>query len=279
MATHSTAATDLSALTRLRGAVAKSEPGAVRDAAAQFEALLVQSMLKSMRAASIGGGLFDGGQSGLYRDMLDQQLALEMSRGRGLGLADMLARQLGGEGSAPVRRAGLSARMTHPESLARSATDFVRELLPHARDAAQRLGVSAKAILAQAALETGWGRRMPGRADGTSSWNLFGIKAGSAWTGDSVSVPTLEYDGGVARREQAHFRAYRSPAASFDDYAALLANDPRYAGALARGDDVGAFGRALQDAGYATDPEYAAKIEALAHGEQMRAALEAAGER
>jgi flagellar protein FlgJ len=215
----------------------------------------------------------------MYRDMLDQQLAIEMSRGHGLGLADKVARQLGGEGSAPARRAGLSARIERAPPLAQTAAEFVQQLLPHARDAARRLGVSAKAILAQAALETGWGKRLPGRHDGSTSWNLFGIKAGSGWRGDSVSVPTLEYDGDVARRMQARFRAYGSPAASFADYVALLAHDPRYAGALERGDDVGAFGRALQEAGYATDPDYGRKLEALASGEQMRAALEAAGER
>jgi len=273
------ASTDLTALARLRGAAARSSPDAVREAAGQFAALLVQSMLKSMRAVSFGGGMFDSEQSNMYRDLLDQQLALDMARGHGLGLTDMIARQLGGEGSAPSRRAGLSARVGRPQPLAHSATEFVTQLLPHARDAARRLGVSAKAILAQAALETGWGQRLPSRGDGSTSWNLFGIKAGGGWKGDSVSVPTLEYEGDVARRTQARFRAYGSPAASFADYVALLAKDPRYAGALERGDDVGAFGRALQDAGYATDPDYGRKLEALASGEQMRAALEAAGER
>jgi flagellar protein FlgJ len=272
------ASTDLTALARLRGAAAKSAPGVVREAAGQFAALLLQSMLKSMRAVSFGGGIFDSQQSNMYRDMLDQQLALQMSRGHGLGLTDMIARQLGGEGDAPSRSAGLSARIEHPQMLAQSATEFVKQLLPHARDAARQLGVSAKAILAQAALETGWGQRLPNRGDGSTSWNLFGIKAGGGWKGDSVSVPTIEYAGDVARRAQARFRAYGSPAASFADYVSLL-GDPRYAGALDRGEDVGAFGRALQDAGYATDPDYARKLEALATGEQMRAALEAAGER
>jgi flagellar protein FlgJ len=128
-------------------------------------------------------------------------------------------------------------------------------------------------VLAHAALETGWGRHLPRGHDGASSNNLFGIKAGASWTGDSVSVPTLEYDGDVARRAQSRFRAYASPEASFEDYATLIGGDPRYAEALARGDDIAGYARALQDGGYATDPSYARKLEELARGEQMKAAL------
>jgi peptidoglycan hydrolase FlgJ len=270
------AATDLTALERLRGAASKSAPGAVREAAAQFEALLLQSMLKSMRAANFGGGIFDSDTSNQYRDMLDQQFALELSKGDGIGFGKILAQQLGGEPAATVRRAGLSARTevaSAPSALAASARDFVQQLLPHAQAAARKLGVSAKALLAQAALETGWGQRLPSKADGSSSHNLFGIKAGASWSGDSAVVPTLEYDGDVARRVQARFRAYASPAASFEDYAALIGGDPRYAEALARGEDVRGFGQALQDAGYATDPDYGHKLAELAGSAQMRDAL------
>ena len=281
---------DFTALERLRGAASKAAPAAVREAASQFEALLVQSMLKSMRSVSFANGLFESQDTGMYRDLLDQQLALEMSRGRGLGLADMIVRQLGGDtgtaqerrehavGAASatifVRRAALSARTERASRpLAASAAEFVQQVLPHAREAARKLGVSAKAVLAQAALETGWGRHMPSRPDGSPSFNLFGIKAGSGWRGDSIGVATLEFNDDVAERVQARFRAYASPAASFDDYAELISTDPRYAGALARGDDIAGFARALQEAGYATDPDYARKLDELAHGEQMRAAL------
>src|SRR5262245_26478688 len=252
-------------------------PGALREAAGQFEALLVQSMLKSMRSVSFANGLFESSDTGMYRDMLDQQLALEMSRGRGLGLADMIVRQLGhgeaGTADEPSRKVALSARVDRARALAGTAAEFVQSLMPHAREAARRLGVSAKAVLAQAALETGWGQRVPARADGSTSFNLFGIKAGPSWRGDSVSVPTLEFTDDVAERMQARFRAYASPAASFDDYAGLISSDPRYADALGRGDDLAGFARALQEAGYATDPDYARKLEELAGGEQMRAAL------
>jgi flagellar protein FlgJ len=270
--------TDFSALARLRGAASRSDPAALREAAGQFEALLVQSMLKSMRDTRFGKGLFDNSTTDMYRDLLDRQLSLDLARGKGLGLADMIVRQLGGGTAAPAatpQRVALSARVGDTVSaLAGSAADFVRELWPHAQAAARRLGVSAQALLAQSALETGWGRHVPSRADGTPSFNLFGLKAGSAWRGDSVSVPTLEFEAGTLRREHARFRAYDSIAASFDDYAALISGDERYAGALARGDDIAGFARALQDAGYATDPAYARKLEEIARGEQMRSALE-----
>src|SRR5262245_53815880 len=230
-------------------------------------------MLKSMRSVSFGKGLFDNDQSNMYREMFDQQLAVELTHKRGLGLADMITRHLGGASAPPAQRIALSARITKMPSLSGSPADFVRRVLPYAQAAAHKLGVSAKAVLAHAALETGWGRHLPGRPDGLSSNNLFGIKAGSSWTGDTVSVPTLEQDGDVARRVQARFRAYASPEASFDDYATLLSTEPRYAEALARGDDVAGFARALQEGGYATDPDYARKLEELARGEQMKAAL------
>ena len=152
-------------------------------------------------------------------------------------------------------------------------TGFVRALAPHAELAAKKLGVSVRALLAQAALETGWGRHLPSHGDGSSSNNLFGIKAGSSWDGDKVSVPTLEYENGVAVRRRDHFRAYDSPADSFADYARLLADSPRYAQALGQGENVAGFARALVRGGYATDPAYAAKLTAIANSPQMREAL------
>jgi flagellar protein FlgJ len=151
--------------------------------------------------------------------------------------------------------------------------NFVRALAPHAAEAAKKLGVSVRALLAQAALETGWGKHLPRGGDGSSSFNLFGIKAGSSWDGDKVSVPTLEYENGVAVRKRDAFRAYDSPAASFDDYAQLIANSPRYEQALGQGENIAAFARGLVHGGYATDPAYVAKITAIANSAQMREAL------
>lgn len=151
--------------------------------------------------------------------------------------------------------------------------NFVRALAPHAAVAAKQLGVSVRALLAQAALETGWGKHLPSHGDGSSSNNLFGIKAGSSWGGDKVSVPTLEYENGVAVRKRDQFRAYDSPSESFSDYARLLTDSPRYAQALGQGENIAGFARALMHGGYATDPSYVAKITAIANSAQMREAL------
>ena len=150
---------------------------------------------------------------------------------------------------------------------------FVRALAPHAAAAAKKLGVSVRALLAQAALETGWGKHLPSHGNGSSSFNLFGIKAGSSWDGDKVSVPTLEYENGVAVRRRDNFRAYDSPSGSFADYARLLADSPRYAQALGQGENIAAFARGLMHGGYATDPAYVAKLTAIANSAQMREAL------
>ncbi|MEO8777556.1 MAG: flagellar assembly peptidoglycan hydrolase FlgJ [Rhodanobacter sp.] len=152
---------------------------------------------------------------------------------------------------------------------------FVRALAPQAAVAAKKLGVSVRALLAQAALETGWGKHLPSHGDGSSSNNLFGIKAGSSWEGGRVNVPTVEFEDGVAVRRQAQFRAYASPADSFANYAQLLHDNPRYSGALGKGDDVLGFARGLVNGGYATDPDYAAKVAALANSPAMRQALAA----
>jgi flagellar protein FlgJ len=148
---------------------------------------------------------------------------------------------------------------------------------PHAQAAAKKLGISVRALLAQSALETGWVKHLPSHGDGSSSFNLFGIKAGSSWDGGTVSVPTLEYEDGVAVRKRDSFRAYDSPAASFADYAALLSDSPRYARALGQGENIAGFAHALVRGGYATDPAYAAKLTAIANSAQMREALASAG--
>ncbi|MBK5971043.1 MULTISPECIES: flagellar assembly peptidoglycan hydrolase FlgJ [Thiorhodovibrio] len=140
-----------------------------------------------------------------------------------------------------------------------SPEDFLRVLRPQAEAAAAKLGFDPNVLLAQSALETGWGRRVPRHADGQSSYNLFGIKAHGGWTGDRVSVGTLEYRNGVAQRERWAFRAYPSPAESFQDYVEFLHRNPRYRDVLASPNSR-EFVRGLQRAGYATDPNYANKI-------------------
>jgi flagellar protein FlgJ len=154
---------------------------------------------------------------------------------------------------------------------------FVASIWTHAQQAARELGVDAKALVAQAALETGWGRKLVQRNGGGSSHNLFGIKA-SGWSGERATSGTHEYVDGVRRNETASFRAYTSVGDSFADYVKLLKNSPRYQNALQAGGDVRGFAQGLQKAGYATDPSYAAKIAAIAGGPTIERAIAAVGD-
>ncbi|MBJ7549113.1 flagellar assembly peptidoglycan hydrolase FlgJ [Marinomonas ostreistagni] len=141
-----------------------------------------------------------------------------------------------------------------------SPDSFVEGLWPYAQQAGEKLGVDPKAILAQAALETGWGKYPMAKSDGSPSYNVFGIKADQRWSGDRALVNTVEYRDGVAQQEKAAFRAYDSFAQSFDDYADFLKASERYQNALEVGDNAAMFAAYLQKGGYATDPEYADKI-------------------
>lgn len=148
-----------------------------------------------------------------------------------------------------------------------SPNEFVESLWPHAQKAAEKLGVNPKAILAQAALETGWGKYPIAKEDGAASFNLFGIKADSRWSGDRAVVNTLEFRDGVAKREKAAFRAYDSFSQSFDDYANFLSSSERYKDALQSGNDASMFAASLQRGGYATDPKYSDKINSILESE------------
>jgi peptidoglycan hydrolase FlgJ len=253
---------DFQGLASLKNDAKDKAPTALKEAARQFESLFTQMLLKSMRDANKSFGedsLFGSDQGDMYQDMFDDQIAMQLSKGKGLGLADMLVRQLqGGVQSAEKTSApATSAPAADSHALTTSKEDFLRQLRPHAEQAARELGVDPNALLAQAALETGWGRSVP-------SNNLFGIKAGGDWSGATVSVPTLEFEEGIPVRKVERFRAYDSPADSFRDYAALIRDSSRYASARGAGDNVEAFATALQQGGYATDPHYAQKIAAVA---------------
>ena len=150
-----------------------------------------------------------------------------------------------------------------------SAADFAARMRPHAQAAERQTGIPAHFMVAQAALETGWGRAEPRFADGRTSFNLFGIKAGRGWKGATVEASTLEYVDGQPQRQTERFRAYGSYAEAFADYARLLTESPRYGAAVASRDGAG-FARALQSAGYATDPQYAAKLERIIKGLEAR---------
>ncbi|ENO89529.1 flagellar assembly peptidoglycan hydrolase FlgJ [Thauera linaloolentis] len=153
---------------------------------------------------------------------------------------------------------------------------FVAELWPHAVEASKRTGIPPAFMVAQAALETGWGEKQLRHADGRPSHNLFNIKAGSAWSGRTVDRAVTEYADGRAYTEAARFRAYSSYAESFRDYAELMTRSPRYAGVLGQ-TDAGGFARGLQDAGYATDPQYADKLTRIIGGTTLRSALAGIG--
>lgn len=159
----------------------------------------------------------------------------------------------------------------------RTPEGFVARIWGHAQQAARELGVDPRALVAQAALETGWGRKGISRGNGSDANNLFGIKA-AGWSGERVNAGTHEYVDGVKRSERADFRAYGSAAESFSDYVRLLKNNPRYQQALQAGTNVRKFAQGLQRAGYATDPSYAAKIAAIAAGPTIDRAVAAVGD-
>jgi peptidoglycan hydrolase FlgJ len=266
---------DFAGLEKLKSGAARSDPAALRQVARQFESLFARMMIKSMRAAVGKDPIFGSDQAQTYQGMYDDQLSLELTRGKGLGLADMLVRQLQQSGAtATAAAAGAAAEAGRASGMARapaagsaSSADragFVSQVWPQAQQAAQQLGVHPVSLIAQAALETNWGRSVPRSASGASSNNLFGIKAGASWSGDPVIAGTQEFQGGAAHGTSAAFRAYASPGESFQDYVALLQTNPRFSGALGSGTNVASFAAALQQGGYATDPDYAHKVTAVA---------------
>lgn len=351
--------TDFNGLSKLRAAAKQQSPEATRETAKQFEALFIQMMMKSMRQAMPTEGGFDSEQVRFYQEMFDQQMSLELAKGRGIGLADSIVRQLERQGVSPdeaaalrgstdtgsgmplqrnewrpppvlelsirdaADRVGDAASAERPATIALDAAEariggvvfdpwgrpidvparehavrapappddeaieaveaedgtqhieaaneperwppdsadaYVRQVWPHAERAAARLGVDPEVLVAQSALETGWGRHVMRHADGRPSFNLFGIKADTRWQGERVAVSTLEYVDGIAERQRAWFRAYGGPGESFDDYANFIQQNPRYRHALEVASEPEAYVRGLQDAGYATDPAYADKI-------------------
>lgn len=289
---------DVQGLDSLRKAAKAGDKKALEEAAKQFEGIFVRMMLKSMRDAqdvlADEDSPFNSQQVKFYRDMHDQQMASDLAANGSVGLASIIVQQLGQDSdrytpAAVVRDdgnlSGINQRRLQQTERAReqvlgplsqeaskraafaSPQEFVSTLLPHAEQAAKALGLDARALVAQAAVETGWGQKMIHRGDGRNSHNLFGIKADKRWQGDKAVVPTLEYRDGVARVEKAPFRAYASFAEALEDYAAFIKDNPRYQGALAHGGDSAAYFAALQDAGYATDPQYAEKVINVLNGD------------
>ena len=320
--------------------LAKKDRGeAISQVAHQFESFFVSQMIKGMRDANnvlAADDPFQTQEMQFRQQMLDEQLGVSLSQGKGLGLAEVFERALrsqfgitdtqaakrdeaGGELEsrrvdrapdvpavgvtpspampsadavipannleAPARPGPATAPDITQSPVVRSAlaviepavrgareaidavkerfTDkrsFVDQLAPLARKAAEKLGVDHRVLLAQAALETGWGQSILGDSAGRSSFNLFNIKAGSFWSGGSVGVNTLEFRDGIPRPERARFRAYGSFEESFSDYADMLLGSGRYREAVQKAGDAASFVHGLARAGYATDPQYAPKI-------------------
>lgn len=301
-------AIDVNSLAQTRR-LAKEDPrAAMKSAAQQFEAVFLQMVLKAMRDASPQEGIFDSEQSRMYQSLLDQQLAQTLSARGTTGLAALIERQLSrglpAEQNLPLspatagERAGVRGQFEgagappltptlspqggevyvspqggeRESSVPAPAREFVSRLWPHAGDASRATGIPAHFMIAQAALETGWGRAELRFSDGTPTYNLFGIKAGRGWQGAVAEATTTEYVNGVAQKTVERFRAYSSYAEAFRDYASLLTSNPRYAAVLNQQDAAG-FARGLQRAGYATDPMYAAKLERIIGGQALRAGL------
>ena len=350
MHSNSLSYTDLNAMAQMKAGSKADSPENMERVARQFESLFLNVMVKSMRDANQAfaeGNPLNTPQTRFYQDMYDSQLSVHLAEKQGLGLADVMLRQLSPQKAeaataAPAvaatgerpdhsallarRRLGISlghgevtlgrgAAATQPAATADRAAvaepsrqwqplratqladrsqaavaatnsktrfdspaEFAAAMLPMAEKAAARLGVDPHYLVAQAALETGWGKSIIRGRDGSSSHNLFGIKTHGQWQGGSANVLTSEYRDGVRQQERATFRSYESYEQSFDDYVDFLQSNGRYQQALARTGNADAFFRELQQAGYATDPRYASKVSQIARkliGQNIAAASQA----
>jgi len=263
---------------------------ALAEVARQFETIFLKMMLKSMRDTVPESDLVNNDKARFYQSMYDDQISLDLSKRGDLGLAQMIVNQMGSKETAETvekvaeiqsyretairQQQHKAAAIIKNEAPQRndaitSIDDFAKKLGPAASNAAKELGVDAKILLAQSALETGWGQHIMKNKAGQSSYNMFGIKASHGWEGKTVNVQTVEYEAGLAQKRQATFRAYDSYEDSFNDYVQFLKQNPRYAETLSNVDSNEAFVKGLQKAGYATDPAYANKIMSIVGREQL----------
>ncbi|BDT71035.1 peptidoglycan hydrolase FlgJ [Comamonadaceae bacterium OS-4] len=282
---------DARSLSALKAGADKATPDTIRETAKQFESLFMRELLKSMREATMKSGMLDNAGSDLGTDLFDQQMSVSMS-GQPGGLSDLIAQQLsrqmgvempgstmGMANSSSLQPVKAPDTLTPKSSVGKltasdmaltpvapkkaptsTQADFVSKHTEAANKIEKATGIPASFMLGQAGHETGWGKHQIKNRDGSNSFNLFGIKAGSSWTGKVAEVTTTEYVNGVAQKKVAKFRAYDSFEDSFKDYARLISDSPRYAKAREQTQSVTAFATGLQKAGYATDPEYAAKL-------------------
>lgn len=285
------AAWDAQSLNELKTQAGQDPQANLRPVARQVEGMFVQMMLKSMREALPKDGLFSSDSTRMYTSMYDQQIAQQLTAGKGLGLAEMMVKQMSGGQSEPTEAPSQvpmkfpletvtsyqnqaltqMVRKAMPKTpdgggndaaLSGDSKDFLAQLSLPARLASEQSGVPHHLILAQAALESGWGQRQIKRENGEPSFNLFGVKASSSWKGPTTEITTTEYENGEAKKVKAKFRVYGSYLEALSDYVGLLSRNPRYA-AVTTAATAEQGAQALQSAGYATDPNYARKLTSM----------------
>lgn len=287
---------DSRSIDALRSSAARDPKAAIKEAAKQFEGLFMQELMKSMRQATLASGMLENSGTKMGTEMLDTQFAAKMTGLPG-GLSELIAKQLERQMGGSTAQTPGNAALTLPGAVSASAAGrlawpaaaagapssgstagartaatlpvpagqerqagFVRQHTEAARAAEAQTGIPAGFMVAQAAHESGWGRREIKNGDGSNSFNVFGIKAGANWKGPVAEVTTTEFINGEPRRVTAKFRAYQSYEESFRDYATLMKDSPRYAGVVANAGSAQGFAQGLQKAGYATDPAYADKL-------------------
>lgn len=286
---------DFTGLNELKIQAAQDAKSALPEVAKQFEGIFLQSMLKSMRMGQHfldENSPFRGRDRETFQEMLDAQYASNIASSRGVGLADMLTQQL----TAIENKANSESVATHTPAFELNPPaqqdevlsteknqafnhidDFVQSLWPKAKEAASVIGLDPKILMAQAALETGWGKFIAKDANGSSSNNLFNIKAGNNNAYDTVDVKTTEYIADTPIKMNASFRKYPSIEQSFNDYISLIKGNERYQNALANAQDPEHYVYELHKAGYATDPRYSAKILSIYRGDELNQAMQRCG--
>ncbi|MDZ7323063.1 flagellar assembly peptidoglycan hydrolase FlgJ [Kosakonia sacchari] len=285
------AAFDAHSLDKLKLAARNDSPDALKAVAKQMEGLFVQMMLKSMRQASFKDGLFNTQQSEMFTSMYDQQLSQNIADKGKMGFADLMVQQLTGKPAStaenvtatrevplnisPARFISVPLRLqpvdpdeqqqaekaatAQPEIPAVPGGSFISRMMAPAMAVARLSGIPHQLIIAQAALESGWGKREIMTSDGKPSHNLFGVKATADWDGETTEITTTEYEGGVAQKIKDKFKVYSSYAEALEDYTSLISRSPRYKNVV-KSESPEIAAKALQSAGYATDPAYAKKL-------------------
>ena len=291
MTVHGIATSDFSALNELKVQAQNNAKEALPEAAKQFEGIFLQSMLKSMRMGQHfleESSPFRGKDRETFQDMLDAQYASTIANSKSVGLADMLAKQMEhnlptieqpekSTTDKPVNSNAISTMPVKEEKQDKPTTtidEFVKSIWPQAKQAASAIGLDPKILMAQAALETGWGKFVTKDIDGTSSNNLFNIKSGDSKEFDSVNVKTTEYIADTPIKMNASFRKYPSVEQSFNDYISLIKENERYQTALASTSNPELYVNELHKAGYATDPNYGTKILSIYRGEELNQAIQ-----